>query len=116
MQLTLHAILDAAFFWIDSLCILQSSVEDWRPQAAVMGEIYQGSICNLAATAARGGHDGMLMHVRRNPAYIERLSVHVPDGSAEFPGHRRRGVGAYDSIYPSGESWYGCGVEELCTL
>jgi len=83
--------LGCRFVWIDSLCILQNSVEDWRSQAAVMGEIYQGSVCNLAATAARDGHDGMLMHVQRNPAYIERLHVHVPDiGQLSFEDIGRR--------------------------
>jgi len=101
--------LGCRFLWIDSLCILQDSVEDWRSQAAVMGEIYQGSVCNLAATAARDGHGGMLMHVQRNPAYIERLHVHVPDmGQLSFEDTKEGDVETYDSIYPREESnWAG---------
>lgn len=28
------------YLWIDALCILQDSVEDWRQEAVVMGKIY----------------------------------------------------------------------------
>jgi hypothetical protein len=97
------------FLWIDSLCILQDSAEDWRSQAAVMGEIYRGSVCNIAATAAIDGHGGLLMHLRRNPAYIGRLHVHVSDmGQLKFEDTEEDDVGTYDSIYPMKESqWRG---------
>ena len=35
--------------WIDALCIVQDSAEDWRRESAVMGDVYTGSLCNLAA-------------------------------------------------------------------
>lgn len=46
------------FLWIDSLCIIQDSIEDWATQSAVMGLIYRNSICTIAATAAVDGRDG----------------------------------------------------------
>jgi Heterokaryon incompatibility protein (HET) len=108
------------FLWIDSLCIVQDSVEDWRSQAAVMGEIYQGSVCNIAATAARDGHGGLLMHLRRNPAYVERLQVHVPDmGQQKFEDIEEKDEGTYDSIYPMKKSkWTGmaAGYYDCCDL
>lgn len=38
--------------WIDSLCIIQDSEEDWRWQAALMADIYEGSVLTIAAAHA----------------------------------------------------------------
>jgi hypothetical protein len=101
--------LGCRYLWIDSLCIIQDSTEDWRSQAAVMGEIYQGAICNIAATAARDGNGGLLTHLRRNPAYTAPLHVHVPDmGQLRFEDIEEEDVGTYDSIHPMEERhWTG---------
>lgn len=40
------------FLWIDSLCIIQDSEDDWNVQAALMADIYQGSYCNLVLCGA----------------------------------------------------------------
>ncbi|KAF2866326.1 heterokaryon incompatibility protein-domain-containing protein, partial [Massariosphaeria phaeospora] len=40
------------YLWIDSLCILQDSTEDWLHEAGRMGDIYRGSICTIAAVSA----------------------------------------------------------------
>ena len=45
--------------WIDALCITQDSVEDWRRVSAVMGDIYTGSLCNLAACLGSDGTYGL---------------------------------------------------------
>lgn len=47
------------YLWIDSLCILQDSVEDWRSESAIMGDIYQHAFSTLAATAAEDGSRGL---------------------------------------------------------
>jgi hypothetical protein len=46
------------YIWIDSLCIIQDSKEDWSREAAVMGDIYWNSTCTIAAVAARDSHEG----------------------------------------------------------
>jgi Heterokaryon incompatibility protein (HET) len=46
------------FLWIDSLCILQDSTEDWQEQSAAMRDIYTHSACNIAATGAVDSHGG----------------------------------------------------------
>ncbi|KAF9459324.1 heterokaryon incompatibility protein-domain-containing protein [Collybia nuda] len=46
------------YIWIDSLCIIQDSPSDWRSCAAVMGEIYAGSVCTISALTARNAYDG----------------------------------------------------------
>jgi Heterokaryon incompatibility protein (HET) len=40
------------YIWIDSICIVQDSQDDWRRQSEQMGSIYQMSLCTLAAIDA----------------------------------------------------------------
>jgi hypothetical protein len=47
------------YLWIDSLCIIQDSLDDWRVQSALMAEIYQNSIITLAGSASSGPHKGL---------------------------------------------------------
>ncbi|EIW60372.1 HET-domain-containing protein [Trametes versicolor FP-101664 SS1] len=46
------------YIWMDSLCIIQDSPSDWKTNAAIMGEIYAGSVCTVAALTARNAYDG----------------------------------------------------------
>ena len=46
------------FLWIDSLCIIQDSREDWEREASRMSQTYAGSYCTLAASAASDGSGG----------------------------------------------------------
>jgi hypothetical protein len=61
------------YLWIDSLCIVQESDEDWRREAAVMGEVYKHSYCNIAATKAANSTEGCFF--TRNPNLI--MPTHV---------------------------------------
>ena len=40
------------YLWIDSLCILQDSKEDWVKESATMRSVYSHSILNISATGA----------------------------------------------------------------
>jgi hypothetical protein len=59
-QDAIHAVrrLRFRYIWIDSLCIIQDSPDDWEEQSSVMGRIYGGSVLNLAAMAAVDGNGG----------------------------------------------------------
>lgn len=57
------------FLWIDSLCIIQDSIEDWTMQSAVMGDIYQNSFITIAAIAAKDGRFGCFS--TRDPRLVE---------------------------------------------
>ena len=46
------------YLWIDALCIFQDSPEDWRCEAAQMGQVYENSLCNIAATWASNAEEG----------------------------------------------------------
>lgn len=47
--------LGVRYLWIDALCIIQDSSEDWENEAARMSEVYAKSYCNIAATHAVNG-------------------------------------------------------------
>jgi hypothetical protein len=61
------------YLWIDSLCIIQNSTEDWQRESQFMGDIYRNSICTIAATASKDG-DGGLFRVR-NPLRNQRCEI-----------------------------------------
>ena len=53
------------YLWIDSLCIIQDSKDDWAVESAIMGDIYRGSACTLSAISAPNSQGGLF--ATRNP-------------------------------------------------
>ncbi|KAF2810865.1 HET-domain-containing protein, partial [Mytilinidion resinicola] len=51
--------LGVRYLWIDSLCILQDSPEDWRIESSMMHEVYKNSLCVIAASEASEPHQGL---------------------------------------------------------
>ena len=49
------------YLWIDSLCIIQDSVEDWQHESMNMGMVYSGAVCNIAATGFPDGSNGLFI-------------------------------------------------------
>ncbi|CEI59924.1 hypothetical protein FVEN_g8270 [Fusarium venenatum] len=56
------------YLWIDSLCIIQDSVADWRAEAASMEDVYSNSRLNIMATASRNSHEGLFRS--RDPKHL----------------------------------------------
>lgn len=55
------------YIWIDSLCIIQDSTEDWEKESTTMNDVYGNCILNIAAL----GMDGLDACVRRrNPLLV----------------------------------------------
>ncbi|KAI0443967.1 heterokaryon incompatibility protein-domain-containing protein [Xylaria telfairii] len=48
------------YIWIDSLCIVQDDPEDWKREAAMMGDVYLNSYLTIAATRASNSEAGFL--------------------------------------------------------
>jgi hypothetical protein len=46
------------YIWIDSLCIIQDSDEDWKAEAAKMGDVYAGATCTIASTGSPSSEGG----------------------------------------------------------
>lgn len=63
------------YLWIDSLCIMQDSAEDWQSESAVMGEIYRNAFCTIAATASSDGNGGLFFE--RDPSKTSPCVVPV---------------------------------------
>ncbi|OJD35645.1 heterokaryon incompatibility protein [Diplodia corticola] len=57
------------YLWVDSLCIVQDSEEDWMREASRMSEVYQHSDLTISATASKRASDGCF-HSR--PPYLFR--------------------------------------------
>lgn len=63
------------FIWIDSLCIIQDSKSDWETESARMGQVYQYSYCNIAATGAHDSTEGLFFE--RNKGLLETFDIQV---------------------------------------
>lgn len=52
------------YIWIDSLCIIQDSREDWEAESKKMAMIYQNATASISADAAAGDHEGIFKGVK----------------------------------------------------
>lgn len=48
------------YLWIDSLCTIQDSKDDWATQSAQMSDIYSNAIVTISTDAAPDSHCGFL--------------------------------------------------------
>lgn len=51
--------LQVEYLWIDSLCIIQDSNQDWLKEGQLMSSVYAQSFVNLAATSSRDSYGGL---------------------------------------------------------
>ncbi|KAI0837762.1 HET-domain-containing protein [Hypoxylon sp. FL0890] len=61
------------YIWIDSLCIIQDSMEDWTKEAAMMQDVYENSSLNICASAAAENSEASFEF--RDPAIISPPEV-----------------------------------------
>lgn len=54
------------YLWIDSLCIIQDDIEDWKQEAANMGAVYEYARLTIAATDARDSTEGCFVTARQD--------------------------------------------------
>ena len=66
----------ARHLWIDPLCILQDSNEDWLKQSATMKDIYRHSMMNISATGAAESTVGCFLD--RNADKVRPFNVIFP--------------------------------------
>jgi len=60
------------FLWIDSMCIIQDDIDDWRREAANMADIYSNSFLTIAATHGSDGSKGLFSKI---PPEFEAFSI-----------------------------------------
>ncbi|KAK1059820.1 hypothetical protein LTR74_012337 [Friedmanniomyces endolithicus] len=80
------------YLWIDSLCIMQDSKEDWHNEAACMKDVYNNSCCNLAA--ANSENERLLaprtLHFGKNQVFWQCLTTTACES---MPGGVPRAIG-----------------------
>ncbi|KID89009.1 heterokaryon incompatibility protein, partial [Metarhizium majus ARSEF 297] len=64
------------YVWIDALCIIQDSPEDWEREGAMMRDVYTNSACTIAATASESPDQGLFRC--RDPATILPKRITAP--------------------------------------
>jgi hypothetical protein len=62
------------FIWIDSLCIIQDSMDDWKEESAKMADIYENAFLTIAAMKSMQSAEGC--YTTTNPEFLGRL---IPD-------------------------------------
>jgi hypothetical protein len=80
--ITITRRLSIRYLWIDSLCIVQDSSEDWARQSSMMGKVYQNGYCNIAATGAPDGRTGCFLE--RDPMLAQKCRVKVETPLPKF--------------------------------
>jgi hypothetical protein len=61
------------YLWIDALCIIQNSKQDWENEAPKMGSIYRNAFLGFAATFGKNGETGLFRN--RNPLSLRPCIV-----------------------------------------
>ncbi|PTB41750.1 hypothetical protein M441DRAFT_89475 [Trichoderma asperellum CBS 433.97] len=69
-------IIGIEYIWIDSLCIIQDSADDWESEAAKMADYYANCHITLAATAAIDGGIGFFPELPEYDKPLEIQGVH----------------------------------------
>ncbi|KAI0886749.1 HET-domain-containing protein [Annulohypoxylon maeteangense] len=69
--------LQVPFVWIDSLCILQNSREDWETEAAQMADVYSNAYITLAASASSDGTQGCRIRSDKQEPFWPYIDIPV---------------------------------------
>ncbi|TGO65985.1 hypothetical protein BOTNAR_0071g00220 [Botryotinia narcissicola] len=78
------------YIWIDSLCIIQNSQDDWRHEASLMSLVYQYSKCTITATAAIDDTAGCFFN--RDPGICLPTRVQFPRNPLCFPSASQQSI------------------------
>ncbi|KAK3672077.1 hypothetical protein LTR78_008047 [Recurvomyces mirabilis] len=88
--------IDVRYLWIDALCIVKDSQEDWLRESLRMVDAYSNSIVNLVATASTDGTGGSFVE-KYDPSLSLPLVV-----NATWTGHA---AGRYACLDQSAYDW-----------
>jgi hypothetical protein len=81
----LYRAINVRWIWIDCLCILQDSIEDFQTEAGLMHKVYSNSFCNHSATGGVDNNESLLVH--RNPENMQPPQVLSTLGGREQAFH-----------------------------
>ncbi|KUI60753.1 hypothetical protein VP1G_11159 [Cytospora mali] len=107
------------YLWVDALCIMQDSHEDWSNEAARMCDIYEGCSIVLAASGAPDSEQGL--HTVRDPLLqtpcILSGNLKVSTGRMKLESYRvleTRGWAMQEHLLPSRSINFGSYVYWTC--
>ncbi|KAH8653973.1 heterokaryon incompatibility protein-domain-containing protein, partial [Tricladium varicosporioides] len=86
VKVTRH--LGVQYLWIDSLCIVQDSKEDWEREAQAMAAIYQNSSLTISATSSADSYGGCYLEI--DNATTEGISKPTREGHRYLVRLRRQ--------------------------
>lgn len=72
--------LDIRYLWIDALCIIQDSQQDWAREAALMTHVYANGLVNISANASANSHGGLFRE--KSPSLG---AFYLPKHKEDFP-------------------------------
>lgn len=72
--------LEIHYLWIDALCIIQDSKDDWQSEGSNMGSIYRNSTITIAADSSDDADGGLFFHLDRGNLEVQ-LTVGLSDGN-----------------------------------
>lgn len=83
---------DVRYIWIDALCIIQDSEDDWNTESVKMYDVYHNSFCNISATNANDNSEGL--YSQRDPQRLWENEIRLnTDGiPTSFPQKSQLGV------------------------
>ncbi|KAG6365887.1 hypothetical protein INS49_000063 [Diaporthe citri] len=84
------------YIWIDSLCIIQDSKEDWTDEAKKMGDVYLNGEFNIAATGYKDGLSG-LFGERKAFSFVH-IPMHL---HCELFAEKLDSKGVFEGLYVS---------------
>ncbi|KAF2687503.1 HET-domain-containing protein [Lentithecium fluviatile CBS 122367] len=97
--------LNLRYMWIDALCIVQDSPEDWRRESCMMSNVYRYGFINIAATGAAQSSEGCFW--KREPNAIKPTEV-----SIRWHGRGGRSESKRYLVLPEPRKWAGKLVNE----
>ncbi|KAL2060735.1 hypothetical protein VTL71DRAFT_9376 [Oculimacula yallundae] len=72
------------YLWIDSLCILQDSGDDWEAEAAKMDQVYSQALFTIVADAAENSSSGFLGPHARTVRKSVALACELPPSTDDI--------------------------------
>ncbi|KAH8179914.1 heterokaryon incompatibility protein (HET) domain-containing protein [Sarocladium implicatum] len=88
------------YLWIDSLCILQDSAQDWITESKMMGNVYKNAVCNIAASDATNSRQGCLYPRNRRTVTPEPLpGLGAEDSKVRYLINTTGIVDRFDRLY-----------------
>ncbi|KAH6665134.1 heterokaryon incompatibility protein-domain-containing protein [Halenospora varia] len=85
------------YLWIDSLCIIQDSEEDWTKEAALMGDVYRYGILNIAVNTGGGYYAGIFTSRSTNEEHLSNtIRLPLSSKSREISAHIYARYGRWD--------------------